>query len=167
MIPGRNVLNDFNLYPEGSNMENGIFCQRYFVDDEFVEVLDMQILQGRNFDHSRDAEHNERILINLAGLNHLGILPEEAVGKKLYTEWEGEVWNFEIIGVINDFHQLSLHQAINPMVFHLGEPHHFSYLVASVSPAAMPEALEAIERNWKAVNPDLPFEYVFLDERVQ
>lgn len=51
--------------------------------------------------------------------------------------------------------------------FYLGEPRFFSYVVASVSPSAMAEALKIMESSWKAVNPDLPFEYVFLDERVQ
>lgn len=167
VIPGHKVLHDFSLYPTGSNMENGIYCQRYFVDYDFTELLHLKILYGRGFDRTRSTDQDNRILVNQTALQAFNFSPEEAIGQKVHTEYEGKHYEFEIIGVVNDFHQASLHQDIVPMAFHPSENEYFNYVIASVHPGDMKQALRAMEQSWKEVNPELPFEYIFLDQHIQ
>lgn len=167
VIPGRKVLHDFSLYPAGSNMENGIYCQRYFVDPDFTELLHLKILQGKDFGNNPNDGQDHRILINQTALSAFNFSQEDAIGQKLYTEWEGEVIEFEVIGVVNDFHHASLHQDIGAMVFHPSENEQFSYAIASAHPADMQQTLGIIQQSWKEVNPELPFEYTFLDQHIQ
>jgi len=164
VVPGRFVPNDFNIYPAGSNMENAVNCKRYFVDDNFIETLKLQILQGRSFDHTHQENY---ILINEMALGDLGIPQEEAIGQKLYTDWDGNTREYEVIGVVNDFHQLSLRQPIAPTVFHLGDAEDFNYMVAAVHPANMNQALQDLEQTWKETVAGIPLEYTLLDENIQ
>lgn len=167
MLPGRDILNDFRLYPAGSNMENGIYAQRYFVDDQLLDVLDMDLIQGRNFKASPSGSQRMQILINQQAIYTLGIAQHEAIGKKLYTDYDGTTYEYEVIGVINDFHQLSLHQPIVSTVFHPGDSSDFNFLLASVHPEHMKQALSMIEEGWKETIPEMPFEYSLLDQQIQ
>src|SRR5690606_18309647 len=124
-------------------------------------------LQGRNFDGITHAGQDNRILVTQMALKSFGIPEEEAIGTKLYTDWQQTTYEYEIIGVVNDFHQLSLHQPITPMVFHLGEPGVYNYVVAAVHPENMNQALTGIEQTWRETNPALPFEYTLLDQHIQ
>ncbi len=167
VIPGRKVIQDLRLYPTGSNMENAAYCQRYFVDSDFLGVLELQLLAGRNFDPSSARHEDNPILINQLALKNLGIPQEEAVGEKLHYDYEGTTYTYEIIGVIKDFHQLSLHQPIAPMIFQPGDSTVYSYMVASVHPSGMKQALTSIEKSWEEIMTEVPFEYTLLDQQVQ
>ncbi len=167
VIPGRKVVNDLRLYSTGSDMENAIYCQRYFVDNDFVDVLQLQLLEGRNFDASSSEHEDNPILINQLALKNLGISQDEAIGKQLHFDYEETTYSFEIIGVVNDFHQLSLHQPIAPMLFQPGDADVYSYLVAAVHPASMNQVLPIVEDIWQETVANLPFDYTLLDQQVQ
>ena len=65
---------------------------------------------------------NDKIMINETAAPALGFeSAEHAVGKKVTNAFEakrfgGDVFEYEVIGVIKDYHHLSLHQAIDPMI---------------------------------------------------
>ena len=62
--------------------------------------------------------YRPRCLINETAARAFGwINPEEAVGKRLtLVDWEKQG---VVVGVVKDFHFLSLHHAIEPLVMHL------------------------------------------------
>ncbi|MEQ9442098.1 MAG: ABC transporter permease [Cyclobacteriaceae bacterium] len=165
VVPGQKILNDVRLYPAGSTVDNGIYCQRYFMDEGLVETLGLTILAGRSLNWSTVRE--DQILINQLALANLGIPLEQAIGEKVYFNYEEETIALEIIGVVNDFHQLSLHQPIVSTIFHPGKASDFHYMVAEVHPAGMQQALQAIENAWKETVSVLPFEYTLLDQDIQ
>ncbi len=78
------------------------------VDDEFVDLFDIEIVQGRNF--SREEGNASRsILINEAAARSLPW--EEPVGEEMIYYPD----TFRIIGVMKDFHLHSLHLEIMPL----------------------------------------------------
>lgn len=167
IVPGRNINHDFSLYPAGSNMERAMYCQRYFVDENYFDVMGLKIQQGRSFEHIPEVEHDGRIVVTQMALKHFNIPPNEAIGTKMYTDWQGTTYEFEIIGVVNDFHQVSLHAPISPVIFHPGDAGVYNFAVAAVRPENMKLALTDMEQAWKEINPELPFEYTLLDQNIQ
>ena len=166
-VPGMNVIMDMGLYPTGSTVENSVICRRYFMDEDFVEVLQLQLLAGRNVAQISAQSAENPILVNQLALEKMGIPWEKAVGEKLYRESDREKVTYEIIGVVNDFHQQSLHEPMAPMVFQPGDSSTYSYLIASVHPAAMKAALTQMKQAWQETISGLPFEYTLLDDQIQ
>jgi putative ABC transport system permease protein len=88
--------------------------------------------------------------------------PQAAIGKNFaYGGIKGH-----IIGVLNDFHFESMHQAIVPMIFLMLPPsrqyyNNFSVKIAGNNVSA---AMSKLENAWKKYFPETPFDYTFLDE---
>ncbi len=70
------------------------------------------------------------------------------------------------MGVVNDFHFISLHYPVGPLVLHLHPERTVWYLFVRIRPTDLPATLALLEATWRALVPDLPFIYRFLDERI-
>ena len=71
--------------------------------------------------------------------------------------------NPTIIGVVKDFHFLSLHYGIKPVVLYLRGTDN---ILVRVSPEDIPGTLAVLEDKWRAIAPNRPFEYFFLNEDI-
>ena len=167
VVPGMNVIMDMGLYPTGSTLEKSIICRRYFVDKDFVDVLQLQLLAGRNFDRTSNQSADNPILVNQLALEKMSIPLEDAIGEKLYRGSGEEKVTYEIVGVVNDFHQSSLREPMVPMVFQPGDSSAYSYLIALVYPSSMKQALTKLEKVWQETIIGFPFEYTLLDNQIQ
>jgi putative ABC transport system permease protein len=67
--------------------------------------------------------------------------------------------------VVKDYHYASLESKIAPMVLFYS-PHRVGSMLIKIKPRQIPEALSAIETNWKTLSGGQPFEYSFLDEDI-
>jgi putative ABC transport system permease protein len=93
---------------------------------------------------------------------------DNAVGQHLYFDWQGNKSNFEIIGVMDDYHQTSLKEAISPILFELApDTQRLDNLVIAVQTDQFEETIASIEKTWKTLVNDTPFEYSFLDDSIQ
>jgi putative ABC transport system permease protein len=90
------------------------------------------------------------------------------VGEKLYFDWQGEKYTFEVIGVMEDWNQTSLRDPIVPVAFEVPESAAvYDYIVASVNPSGFTQTVALIEDAWKGQVSDAPFEYSFMDDTIQ
>ncbi|MBL7852399.1 MAG: FtsX-like permease family protein, partial [Cyclobacteriaceae bacterium] len=90
------------------------------------------------------------------------------VGRNIYFDWRGEKYTYEVIGVMEDYHQLSLKEEITPILFEMPEGDtRYSAVVATVNTDNFQNAVAEIEASWKRVVNDTPFEYSFLDSSIQ
>jgi putative ABC transport system permease protein len=70
--------------------------------------------------------------------------------------------SFTIIGVVSDFHFESMKENITPLCLQLGKSGWS--MPIRFSSADTKEVISEVEKKWKAVAPDYPFEYTFLDD---
>jgi putative ABC transport system permease protein len=89
---------------------------------------------------------------------------EDAVGKWLAFDWEGEQMQFTIVGVVKNFHFKDLKQVIQPIAFRMYNSVNFNYLIAHTNGSNVGQSLTTLETAWKKLNPNEPFEYSFLDQ---
>jgi putative ABC transport system permease protein len=81
------------------------------------------------------------------------------VGKRVYAfEREGI-----IIGVMKDFHLLSLHSEIEPIIFKLTESWRLN-LIVRINPDNIPGTISHLKRVFEKFAPSFPFEYHFMNE---
>jgi putative ABC transport system permease protein len=118
-----------------------------------------------------------------------GLLVNEAAVR--YFEWDhplgeqlpGSGWpeNQRVIGVIKDFHFHSLHNEIRPLVLavnpmtllqrkgglDIGMEHWYTVqsVLVRVRPQNMAATIERLGEVWADANPELPFDYHFIDEQ--
>ena len=166
--PGSQIFSDMAFYMEGGSMETAILHRRNRIDAGYLELLGVKMIAGRQFTTNRAADSQGKLIINRAGAKKFGVAPEKMIGRKLYFDWQGKTYDFEVIGVMEDYNQTSLKDAIFPVAFDMAETaDDYNYLVASVNPAAFSQSISSIEDVWKAQVSDAPFEYTFLDETIQ
>ncbi len=146
------------VYWEGRSREDMISINWSTVDYDYFELFEMEMLLGRKF--SRDfSAGNRKYIINEAALKLTGL--EDPIGK-MFSYWENEG---EIIGVVKDFHNKSLHTEITPAVFMLTRRMYaISWVFVKIRPENIPETINSIKNTSAEVAPDLFFNYQFLDE---
>lgn len=165
-IPGSEIFTDLHIYAQGGNMENAIHFRRNPVEPNYLDVLDLKIIAGRNFYENRSTDLEKNIIVNREAAKQLGFKPETIIGEPLYFEWQGEKTEFKVIGVMEDYHQVSLKEAISPILFFIPTEAAYDYMIVSLEANHMKENIGTLESTWKAVNQDTPFEYSFLDDNI-
>ena len=148
--------------PEAKNLTVNFFN----ADHNYIEVFGLKVLAGRDFeskDHHPDPSQIRNIVINEAAVSLLGINnTEEAIGASV------EFWNkkWTIIGVVNDFHQLSLHDQIEPL-FLLPYYNTGNAISLKLDGPLQESTLAKIEEEYQAAYPGNYFDYYFLEDRYQ
>jgi putative ABC transport system permease protein len=166
--PGSQVFNDMAFYREGQNMDNAILNRRNNIDAGYMEMLGIKLIAGRAFTDNREADSQQKLIINRTSAEKFGVEPEEMIGEKLYFDWQGENFSLEVIGVMEDYNQTSLRDPIIPIVFEVPQSaDRYAFMIASVNPSGFSETIAAIEEVWKTQVTDAPFEYSFLDNTIQ
>jgi len=100
------------------------------------------------------------VIFNEKGFEQLGLnKPEEAIGKKI--DFWGE--QFTIVGVSENFHQQSLRESFEPLIFRL-IPDVRGYLSMKTPASRVGETIARVKADWNKFFPGNSFEYFFLDE---
>ncbi len=136
-------------------------------DENYISVYHIKLLAGRNL---RAGDTTRQTLINEKYARTLGFVdPKQAVGKYLGDKPDNKR---EIIGVVADFYQHSLHAPIKPLGI---EYHGSKYNNGTFHIALKPQtangnewktAIESIKASWKKLYPDDDFNYGFFDENI-
>ena len=95
-------------------------------------------------------------------MDMLGINIEEAPGKLIYFNWEDRRFDYEIVGVVDDIHQSSLHQVIDPVMYTIADGKSYNYLTLEANLENFQDLVSELERVWKELVQSEPFEYYAL-----
>jgi putative ABC transport system permease protein len=166
--PGSYIWTDFSLYPEGSDMEKAIMVKNNWVEPNYINFLGIRLIAGRNFTDNREAESQNKIILNRIAVRQLGFEPETIIGQNLYSDRQGTRTAYEVIGVMDDYHQITVKEEVFPMLFRLPlEVSEHDYMMVDIQTGGFQECIGKIEDIWKQINPDTPFEYSFLDDDIK
>jgi putative ABC transport system permease protein len=160
-IPG-GQFNQHPYYPV-ENPENRVDINNVMVGFGIEKVLGLEITQGRAFDRSFPSDSMTNCIINEVALKQLDI--ENPIGKSIMYAGAGRNHESKIIGVMRDFHYRSLHQPIEPMIFHV-QPLGVSSMLVKFDGSQFGSVIEKVEAAYAELNKDLPFEYRFLDDQM-
>ncbi len=140
----------------------------YFIDPEYLSVLKMPLLSGRNFDPNIVQDSVTSVILNEAAVRDFGWTNETALGQVLtgYNESDPKR-NPVVIGVVGDFHFRSLHEKLYPMMFTMFHDYMSRQFFVRIAPGDPGRALGQIQAAWVDAEPVMPFRYSFLDENLQ
>jgi putative ABC transport system permease protein len=166
-MPGSMIWSDMLYYPEGGSMETALMHRRNSVDAGYLELMGIPIIAGRTFTDNREQEYR-KIIVNRTSAKQFGFTPEEMVGRPLHFDWRGEHFTYEVIGVMEDYHHMSLKDEIFPLIFELPtEVTRYGFVVLSAQTNDFSGLLSELEAKWKVQISDTPFEYLFVDATIQ
>ena len=130
----------------------------------YADVYKMKIIAGRDFtytDFNPDFGKLRNLIINESAVKLLGYAsPQDAIGKTIYRG--SRKW--DIIGVINDYHQKSLRYPVEPTMLWPAYSTN-SFISVRVDAEALPRTIASIRKEFDAFFPGNLFDYFFLDER--
>ena len=97
---------------------NTYLLGKWTIESNYIPMMGMTIAEGRNFSPEMPTDSSS-ILINQTAAELLGY-GKNTIGQELYLGNGNNSTSYKIIGIVKDFNDVSLHNKISPIVFHLG-----------------------------------------------
>jgi putative ABC transport system permease protein len=142
---------------EGKDPNNRAQFTETGVGYDFVPTMKLTLVKGRDYSRAFPTD-SAGYLVNESALKIIGY--KDPIGKPL-TFWGRQG---TIIGVVKDFHFVSLHDPINALVIHFAEKDDYGMALIRIMPGQTKEALASLKKVCKELNPNFPFSYQFSDE---
>jgi putative ABC transport system permease protein len=158
----------------------------YNIDYKFLPTMGVKFLAGRNFEESRpmddattpfpEVPEAERalvargmhIVVNELAVKRMGYAsPRDAVGKQIKVSYDddyGGILPATIIGVVQDSRFRSIREPIDPIMFRIEKNGYGQALVRYDGDAR--QVRSGIERIWKRIASDAPFDAEFSEDIV-
>jgi putative ABC transport system permease protein len=166
--PGITNYSDNILYKQGESMQQGKDVRMNYVDTRFLQTLHITPVAGRLFSDDFRSDTSKAIILNEKAIKELGFAsPQESIGQKLFFDFQGKNYDFDIVGVEKYLHYVDLHLPITPYGFQLSLQPQYNYMIVHAKAGDINNILASIKNSWHNLNPSEPFEYNFLDEDFQ
>ena len=156
--PGRYTGISADFTPAGAASQSSINMPVSQVDADYLDVLDIHLLEGRFFRKEQD-ENESVVVINESAARALGW--ESIQGKQLKM---GEN-TLNVIGLVEDYHVSSFHQSIPPLVLaDVRQWPLYRDMSIRLTGEGISSSMERIRETWEEIYPDIVFETYFLDQ---
>ncbi len=168
--PGIDQRGIDNLSWEGKNPNDRIMFYPATVDPDYLRTFGSKMAAGRFFSHDTLSDRSESVVVNETAAGILG--PGSPIGKRITigaqtTPWAIPERTLTVIGVMKDFHQVSLHRPIEPTFFTWEKEGGWPYISLRISPENIAATLNFLEKASKTLAPaGFRFTYNFLDEQI-
>lgn len=165
-VPPSPIKDAFNIETDSPADMEDIIMYVGPVSDNFFTFYQRPIIAGNDFPPYINDQQFESYILNETAVRLLGYEdPAEAIGKDFKVQFftEGIFYGGKIVGIVEDFHQTSLHHKIAPTVYFQQPLFYINFLV-KFKEEDTEKALEYIEATWSEFVPDYPFVYNFQDQ---
>lgn len=130
----------------------------YGVDYDYFNLLNVEIVEGRNISSEFPTDTATAVLVNEAMVSRFGW--EEPIGKKFQFVADSTVFH-TVVGVVKNFHQQSMYNPIESILF-----------VATLNNSQLlvkldenfQDGIDHIEAAWTEIFPNIPLEYELLNQ---
>ncbi len=157
-VPGDEIFWASGIRRQVGGPEQGISGYTVGIDQDYISSFGLAVAAGRSFDldHPND---RRSIILNRAMAEALDWKdPEEALGQKVI---QGDT--FEVVGVLENYHQMSLKEAVVPLVYRY-LPQFSTFIAFKLEGEDYKSALAGLDAPWKTLFPGNPMDYFLLDQ---
>lgn len=150
--------------PEGGTIDQPIILSPVYVDNDFVEAMGIRMSAGRDFSEDFPSDSGA-VYLNQAALSSIGW--DDAIGRTI-GEFSGAdpdnpLANYEIIGIIEDYHFMSLRSEIGGAVYQMS-PVTPQNSVIRIAGSDIQGTLDHIQATWSEFQPDTPISLNFMND---
>jgi putative ABC transport system permease protein len=154
--PGTSEVTPAPMTIIADGQEREVIISTTTADRHYTSILGLNAIEGQSFHDLDDSQVDGKAIINQSFAKFSGW--KDPIGQKI-KNYAGE---FEIIGIIPDFHFKSLHSKIEPMVIagHSRKTVEVSHLYLKL----ISNDIDELRTTWHRILPDHPFGYKFLND---
>jgi putative ABC transport system permease protein len=147
---------------KGDNSNKTFAPRMMAVDYKFAETYNLRIKDGRFFseDFSTDSF---AVVLNEAAVKEFGF-EENVIGKQLETSLYGNVFTWNIIGVVKDFNFTSLHQDVGSLIMTSPIVNGTSLVSVKLKSNVSQDIIKFIDDKWKSFESEVPFSYYIMED---
>jgi len=140
---------------EGKDPNLGIEYYGVGVDYDFIEMMGLQMAEGRAFSRAFGPD-SLKVIFNESAIAAMGL--KNPIGKTV------SLWGHkkQIIGVVKDYHFESLYKKVGPAFLECFQNN--GNVLIKIKAGREKETIAGIERLYKEFNQGLSFDYKFLDD---
>ncbi|WP_299671775.1 ABC transporter permease [uncultured Polaribacter sp.] len=166
-VPGDGFVNGTSLNHKKNDI--GFNAASNLVDYNYIDFAKIEILKGRDFSKDIASDSINKLIINETAAKMLGIA-KNPIGEIVDVGWSDNDTNFEVIGVIQDYHFEGFDTKIAPMFLGLWNTFEFAKtwmpaIQFKIKGTNIDQTIAEIETFWKQnVDAKYPFSYQFLDK---
>jgi putative ABC transport system permease protein len=135
-------------------------CRNFGIDSKFIPDYGLTMAAGRNFITDTIGPETNAIL-NEAAVRVFGFRSDEAAIGERIRDGSG---TYRIIGVMQDYHQKTLQNIIDPIVFYPEQEYNMSEFSVKINTPDARALVDFVRGRWIAAFPQSPFVYNFLDD---
>jgi len=133
-----------------------------YTDFDYVKTLGLTIIAGRDFSPQMPTDTAHAVIINHSAAAQLGYSPQQAIGKWIKNLTRDTIRR-SIVGVVEDFHYMSLKESIGALVIAPGRDKRLA--LVKLQTHQLPATISDFQKLYTSLVPAYPFEYSFLDEK--
>jgi len=127
----------------------------------FFEFFHIEILEGRIISQNLSTDAQNAVLLNEAAVEQIGW--ENPLGKQIKYSYNNT--NYTVIGIVKNYHNVSLYEGIQPTIFKLDESGDQLYI--RIQPHQTEETIAYIKEKVKEIQDEYLFRYYFLNDRIK
>ena len=141
---------------EGVPVTHRMMVPRPHVGYDYFKTLGVELIEGRTFSKEFSNEE-DNVIINEAAAELIGY--ENPVGKYLNR---GPDYKIQIIGVVKNFHNESLHNKINPTFVRFMPTG--KNIMVKINQGDEIATIQKLKKEYETFHSGFPFEFTFLDD---
>ncbi len=161
--PGPSSPIDEHLVERANGEMKSSTIARIFFDKDYLGLLGLTIVEGRNFDADNNADYQHAFLVNEAAVKSFGWdkSPRGPIGREIDGMNYGK--KGKVIGVVKDANLFSLKHKIEPLIMNLSD--YESRLYVRIDGGNTDAVLKSVEKTYSRVMENTAMEYQFLDDQ--
>ncbi len=141
------------------NGETQIAFNYETIDENFLPLFKIPLLQGRNFSPDFPADSSHSVLVNESFVQEAGW--REPIGQTVNFWYDKAIYT--VVGVVKDYHFADLTHKIGPQVFTMKKDNGYGVVYLKIKPNSETASLAHIEATFKSIFPYSPYSYEFKD----
>lgn len=131
------------------------------VDEAYLPLLKIPLIQGRNFSTEFPSDSSQSVLVNETFVKTAGW--KNPVGQQV-NFWYNNNKKYTVIGVVKDYHFEALNKKIGPQLFTMKLGNNYGKVMVKVKPKSEAASLQYIEKTFKKFFPISPYTFKFMDQ---
>jgi putative ABC transport system permease protein len=129
------------------------------IDGNYIDLYNLELIAGKNI---QDLDTTLGYVVNEKLVKHTGVKsPEEMLGKEM-TIWGKK---YPIVGVVKDFHTVSLRRPIEATAM-FNRVNSYRTLGLKIDMRKSQQIIDGLKEKWEQRYPEHLFEYEFLDQTI-
>jgi len=129
------------------------------VDASFLGLMNVPIVEGRNFSPEFPSDSSKSILVNEAFVNEAGW--KNPIGMQVGTF---EDKKYTVVGVVKDYHYRPMTEKIGPQLFTMNPNNNFGSFYIKIRPGSETAAVNFIQSTFRSLFPLSAFDYNFVKQ---